>query len=123
MANERKGFPSAAFRRTRPPGRAVCHHGPFGSQVRRDPELRAPFAERRAAIRAMIAQLIATGTAELIATGTAELGTQPPMPADELASALLSLGIGLGLQRAIDPDIPVRVLTDVIRVFAAARTS
>jgi AcrR family transcriptional regulator len=82
----------------------------FGSQVRRDPALRAAFAERGAAIRAVIAQVIVAGTEEL--------GTDLPMPADELATALLSLGVGLGLQRAIDHSIPVRTLTNVIRVLA-----
>ena len=82
----------------------------FGSQVRRDPALRAAFAERGAAIR----ELLAT----LITAGAGKLGTVLPLPADRLATALLSLGIGLGLQRAIDPDVAVGTLTDVIRVLA-----
>jgi hypothetical protein len=40
------------------------------------------------------------------------------MDVDDLASALLSLGIGLGVQRALNPELRVQVLSDVIRVMA-----
>jgi AcrR family transcriptional regulator len=41
----------------------------------------------------------------------------PPLPPAELAEALLGLGIGLGLQRAVDPDLSPRALTDLIKVL------
>ena len=41
-----------------------------------------------------------------------------PMPASDCATALLSLGVGLGVQRAIDPDVGVAVLPSVIRLLA-----
>ena len=84
----------------------------FGSQVRRDPALLKEFAERGNAIRTLIANLVTVGASEM--------GTRLPMPADRIAAALLSLGVGLGLQRAIDPSVSVSVLTDTIRVFAGA---
>jgi hypothetical protein len=40
------------------------------------------------------------------------------MDQDDLAGALLSLGIGLGVQRALNPTLKVQVLSDVIRVLA-----
>lgn len=40
-----------------------------------------------------------------------------PLPAAELADALLSLGIGLGLRRAVDPSVSPRALTDTIRLI------
>jgi hypothetical protein len=39
------------------------------------------------------------------------------MPVHEVAAALLSLGIGLGLQRSVNPTLPVQVLSDVARVL------
>lgn len=85
----------------------------FATNARRDPHVRAELAARDKAIRDSIAGLL-TGYAE-------RFGITLPMPADDAATALLSLGIGLGVQRAIDPTIPVSVLPDVIRLFAGGR--
>ncbi|WP_290052734.1 TetR/AcrR family transcriptional regulator [Amycolatopsis solani] len=85
----------------------------FATNARRDPHVRAELAARDKAIRATIADLL-TGYAERFAITL-------PMSADDAATALLSLGIGLGVQRAIDPTIPVNVLPDVIRLFAGVR--
>ena len=82
----------------------------FATNARRDPRIRAELASCDKAIRDSIAGLL-TGFAE-------RFGITLPMPADDAATALLSLGIGLGVQRAIDPSIPVRVLPDVMRLFA-----
>ncbi|MGH3521195.1 MAG: TetR/AcrR family transcriptional regulator [Haloechinothrix sp.] len=81
----------------------------FATNVRTDDRLRAELAQRDAAIRAIIA--------ELIKSALREFDVSVPMPPDDLAAALLSLGIGLGVQRAIDPTIPVRVLTNTIRMM------
>ncbi|MGH3452045.1 MAG: TetR/AcrR family transcriptional regulator [Haloechinothrix sp.] len=85
----------------------------FATNVRNDERLRSELAKRDSAIRGMIA--------ELIASSLEEFGISLPMPADDLAAALLSLGIGLGVQRAIDHTIPVRVLTNTIRMMAGLR--
>jgi hypothetical protein len=77
--------------------------------------VRAELASRDKAIRDTIADLLA-GYAE-------RFGITLPMPAGDAATALLSLGIGLGVQRAIDPTIPVHVLPDVIRLFAGGGSS
>jgi AcrR family transcriptional regulator len=81
----------------------------FAVNARRDPHVRAELAARDKAIRDTIAGLL-TGYAE-------RFGITLPMSADDAATALLSLGI----QRAIDPTIPVSVLPDVIRLFSGAR--
>ena len=85
----------------------------FATNARRNPQIRAELAARDKTIRDAIANLL-TGYAE-------QFGLTLPMPADDAATALLSLGIGLGVQRAIDPSIPVHVLPDVIRILAGPR--
>jgi AcrR family transcriptional regulator len=85
----------------------------FATNARRDPQIRHELAVRDKAIRDTIAGLL-TGYAE-------RFGITLPMSADDAATALLSLGIGLGVQRAIDPTIPVTVLPDVIRLFAGGK--
>jgi hypothetical protein len=40
------------------------------------------------------------------------------MSFEDAAGALLSLGIGLGLQRSLSAELPVHVLSDVVRVVA-----
>ena len=82
----------------------------FAARSRRDPELRAALEERNARIRGVIAGAL-VGTCE-------RHGLTLPMDEDDLASALLSLGIGLGLQRSLNPQLRVQVLSDVIRVLA-----
>ena len=85
----------------------------FASQARRDPGLRAELARRSVAIRALIATMIEAHADDF--------GIELPLPAADLATALLSLGVGLGLQRALDPAVPARVFTDVVRALAGAR--
>lgn len=82
----------------------------FAARSRRDPILRAALEERNLRIRGMIAGALRETCARH--------GLTLPMDSDDLASALLSLGIGLGVQRALNPDLRVQVLSDVIRVMA-----
>jgi AcrR family transcriptional regulator len=82
----------------------------FAIHTRHDPRLRDELAKRDEIIRGAIATALTKGAAEF--------GLRLPMPASDLATALLSLGIGLGVQRAIDPRIPASVLTDTIRALA-----
>jgi AcrR family transcriptional regulator len=84
----------------------------FGSQIRRNPKLRAAYTARGNAIRGTLA--------EVIEGASADLGAPLPLPAGDLATLLVSLGIGLGLQRAVDHDLSVRILTDLVRVLAGA---
>jgi len=55
--------------------------------------------------------------ADLIEQQAADLGLRLPLPAEDAAVQLLSLGIGLGVQRAFDPDLPVTSLVDLLRSF------
>lgn len=85
----------------------------FATQVRRNPELREAYATRARAIRDILSALLTSASAEL--------GLVLPPPAEEAATGLLSLGVGLGLQRAIEPDLPVTALTELVRVFAGLK--
>ncbi|MFC6881847.1 MULTISPECIES: TetR/AcrR family transcriptional regulator [Actinomadura] len=49
-------------------------------------------------------------------------GLALPMPAPEMAGALLSLGIGLGLRRAVDPALSPEALPDMIRLLLDVAT-
>jgi AcrR family transcriptional regulator len=80
----------------------------FASQSRGNPELRSAFAERFGALRAAIALVIRSGMQES--------GRQTALPVDDLATTVLSVGLGLALQRSFDPSVSVRTLTDTTRI-------
>jgi AcrR family transcriptional regulator len=82
----------------------------FAARSRRDPRLRAALGERNRRIRDVIAAALRR-TCD-------EQGLELPMSFDDAAGALLSLGIGLGLQRSLTAELPVHVLSDVVRVIA-----
>ncbi len=84
----------------------------FAARSRRQPELRAALEERNKAIRDLIVTVLSDTCARH--------GLVMPMSVEDAAHALLSLGIGLGLQRAIDPALSVQVLSDVVRVVVGA---
>lgn len=46
-------------------------------------------------------------------------GITLPVPVEEAGRALLSMGIGLGIQRALDPAISAQLLTDGVRALLA----
>ncbi len=82
----------------------------FGVHAGRDRALARKLRVRDKAVRQMV-ELLVVANAE-------EAGVELPMPAGELAVALLSLGVGLGVQRAIDPSLSVRALPDLLRLLA-----
>ena len=67
--------------------------------------LRARHREIRAAIEQLITQV------------TAEAGIELRISADRAATALLSLGVGLGALHSIDRDVDVDVFADAMRVL------
>lgn len=60
------------------------------------------------------------GLAELIRNVVAETGVTLPQSAEDVALMLLSLGIGLGALRSLNPDLNVDVLVDTMRALLAA---
>ncbi|MFF2393200.1 TetR/AcrR family transcriptional regulator [Nocardia sp. NPDC058114] len=88
----------------------------FATSTRHMPEIRTELAERRRTLTAMLASVIQTQADQL--------GLELPLSAEDAALQLLSLGIGLGVQRAIDPELPVSAIVDLLRSqIAAGRTS
>jgi AcrR family transcriptional regulator len=81
----------------------------FAARSRRDPQLRTALGERNRRIRDVIAGALRRSCQEQ--------GIDLAMSFEDAASALLSLGIGLGLQRSLAADLPVHVLSDVVRVI------
>jgi AcrR family transcriptional regulator len=82
----------------------------FATRARQDDAVRRELAQRNADIRAAVTTLL-TAHAE-------EFKITLPMPAEDCATALLSLGVGLGVQRAIDPEVGIAVLPGIIRLLA-----
>jgi AcrR family transcriptional regulator len=80
----------------------------FALQARHDPELREQLAARDQIIRTTIAAVLSS-----------KLDHKAAMDSEEMATALLSLGIGLGMQRVIDPSIPVDVLIKTLRALTS----
>jgi AcrR family transcriptional regulator len=83
----------------------------FTVQARHDPALRRALTERLTAVGQVVESAVAT-----VAATTDD--ANPPMATSEAAVALLCLGVGLGLFRSIDPDMPVSALVNTVRVLA-----
>jgi hypothetical protein len=60
---------------------------------------------------------MAEAFADLIRRVTKEAGIELSMEAEQAAVALLSLGIGLGAMRSLDPTIDVDVFGQTMRVL------
>ena len=76
---------------------------------RRDPQLTEMITTLRNEAAQSVAGVLRSLSADLAVPGDAA------QVLDDIASLLLSAGIGLGIQRAIDPSIPARPATDAIR--------
>ncbi|AXK85238.1 TetR/AcrR family transcriptional regulator [Nocardia farcinica] len=79
----------------------------FAIGTRHLDDLREELAVRRREITDTLA--------ELIDQQAREFGVTLAVPAHDAAVRLLSLGIGLGVQRAFDPEVPVTPIVDALR--------
>ena len=86
----------------------------FATSNRHVAGVNGALASRRRELTAAIA--------DLIEQQAADLGLTLPLPAEDAAVQLLSLGIGLGVQRAFDPELPVTSLVDLLRSFLERAT-
>ncbi|WP_194817545.1 TetR/AcrR family transcriptional regulator [Nocardia sp. XZ_19_385] len=81
----------------------------FATVARDDPELQAALVSSLGAVRGAVAAQLQTLTDSL--------DIELPMSAEDAATSVLSLGLGLGIQRAIDPTISARLITDAVRML------
>ncbi|MGW4480847.1 TetR/AcrR family transcriptional regulator [Rhodococcus triatomae] len=81
----------------------------FIAATRHDPELRAALAANLTStheiVRAVLDALVASGEVTL------------PMSVEDATTSVLSFGVGLGIQRAIDPKISTSVITRNLRAL------
>jgi len=78
---------------------------------RGNPSLRRQVARRR--------QDIAARFAEILERQRVKLGLEIPMSVVEATTLAWTMGVGVGVQRAVDPTLSVRPLVDLIRTIAA----
>lgn len=79
----------------------------FAAVARQSPYVAAELVKRHTAIRGAIATLV-EGV-------LAEAGIEIAMTSEQAATVLLSLGIGLGAQRSLDPGLDVDVFATTMR--------
>lgn len=82
----------------------------FATSTRHIEDVRVALADRRQLITAVLADVI-QGEADAF-------GIDLDAPALDIATHLLALGIGLGVQRAFDPSLEVNVLVDELSRLA-----
>ncbi|WP_067562352.1 TetR/AcrR family transcriptional regulator [Nocardia acidivorans] len=81
----------------------------FAIVARDDPALQAALVSNLAVVR---------GTIGARLQGLADSnGLTLPLPAEDAATAVLSLGLGLGILRAIDPSLSAGLITDAVRAM------
>ncbi|NEW41854.1 TetR/AcrR family transcriptional regulator [Nocardia cyriacigeorgica] len=86
----------------------------FAIVARDDPQLRAELVSSLDAVRGAVAAQV-----QILADSA---GIELPLSAEEAAGAVLSMGIGLGIQRAVDPSLSARLITDAVRMLLTAGT-
>lgn len=79
---------------------------------RGNPSLRNQVAQRR--------RDIAAAFTELLEEQRVKLGLEIPMSVAEATSLAWTMGVGVGVQRAVDPHLPITPLVDLIRTIAAS---
>lgn len=86
----------------------------FGLSARQNRRLRAELSDSQRTMREAV-----TGVVE---AQRLEFDIESALPSNVVASALLSLGIGLGIQRMIDRDVSIEPLVSTIRVLLGEPT-
>lgn len=77
----------------------------FALAATEEPELLATLADRR--------RLLHAALADVLDRQLAETGQTAALPTDEMVRALLGIGIGIAVQRMLDPAIPADTLARV----------
>lgn len=88
---------------------------------RTDPELAAMIVTLRNDAQEMVTAVLRSFLAGL---GISDAGEADlPVPLEDVANLLLSTGIGLGIQRAVDPSVSAGPATDALRAAFSILTS
>ncbi|MCF8572243.1 TetR/AcrR family transcriptional regulator [Gordonia sp. HY002] len=88
---------------------------------RSDPELAAMIVNLRDDAQEMVTAVLQSFLSGL---GISDVGeAELPVPLDSVANFLLSTGIGLGIQRAVDPSVSAGPATDALRAAFAILAS
>jgi AcrR family transcriptional regulator len=87
----------------------------FGLDARQDPALVGALADRERAVVTLIAKSIDRHAAGL--------GVAGMLPSKALARSMVSLAIGVAIQRMIDPKVSITGLTDLVRAALALTRS
>lgn len=85
----------------------------FSVRSRHNEEIRSRIAAGAEGVRTLIAELIRSLADRYDVT--------PTMDPGQASAMLLGLGIGLGLQRAISPELSAAALTDAVRTLMRPR--
>ncbi|WP_066897777.1 TetR/AcrR family transcriptional regulator [Mycolicibacterium houstonense] len=95
----------------------------FAVLSRHNPELAGMITTLRNDAAGMVTEVLQSMSAELGLTEAQLEHSAVAASLDDLANLLLSAGIGLGIQRAIDPSVPARPFTDafghLVKLLAA----
>lgn len=92
----------------------------FAAGVWRDEELAAMEIELRGAVKQRVASMLRTLAGEFGVTDDRIAVVQ--MSIDDMAELILSAGIGLGIQRAVDPSISAAPAIDAVRMVVGLFT-
>ncbi|RDI64293.1 TetR/AcrR family transcriptional regulator [Nocardia pseudobrasiliensis] len=87
----------------------------FAIVARDDPDLQTELISSLSLVRGMVAAQLQTLADDL--------GVTLPLPADDAATMVLSAGLGLGIQRAVDPSLSARLITEAVRLLVRSAMS
>lgn len=86
----------------------------LATSTRTIPEVGRELAARRRELTSLLGMLLEHRAGVL--------GLRLPVPAEDAAVQLLAMGIGLGVQRAVDPELGIDALVDLLRRILVTAT-
>ncbi|MFI5777377.1 TetR/AcrR family transcriptional regulator [Nocardia sp. NPDC051570] len=87
----------------------------FAIVARDDPALQTELVSSLGLVRGMVAAQLGTLAGDL--------GVNLPLPAEDAATLMLSAGLGLGIQRAVDPSLSARLITEAVGMLVRSAMS
>lgn len=81
----------------------------FASTTRDRPQIQEQLADRE--------RMIIDYTGSLVEAEAERFGLRLPLPPREVATVLVSLGMGISFSRMLEPSLPTRVVSDLARIL------